>query len=1001
MIHRHLGRLALLWMTMVVLGCGGGGGNDPTFSVRVDISPTKATLTAGETHSFSRGIYVTSSDPNATPSPSVFGVTWSAIRGSVSVDGNGFATYHAPSTAGSDTVTVKSSYSGTAASAQVTIVNPPTIDGFTTTHAQIGEGTSIDLVPTFHDGTASIYPDIGTVESGKTYTVTPSQTTTYKLTVMNAAYKQVTRDILVTVYHPIQAYLQVQPSSITVGDFTSLGWNTPNATSTSITPTPPFIDGSTQLIRPTATTTFHLSASNPFYTAQASATVTVYPVPAITTLHLDRSVIEPGQSAHLSLAYSGGEAEVIPSIGTFQSGDTLALSPAHSTTYTLRVTNPLGRQVESSVTVEVRQKGTFLPAGTMVSNRKRESESVTLLQDGKVLVVGGIHKNPETGDSQIVPLAEIFDPATGTSRPTGSLESARYGHSAVRLPDGRVAILGGTDANNFCCYSVEVYDPTTDSFTTLPGRTTYCHTGHTAILLPNGSIWIYRELYNPATGVSVIAAEPPVAQDLSQVTLLQDGRLLFTGGEGNGQCSLFNPETLTWEMAASPMVVPRFGHNALRLADGRVVILGGIGYPFPNEAVTRAEIFDPVTGRFSDAGYVDPATARDKATLLADGRILLLSGLGGLREAAIYDPLFQDTFPAQNTTISDAKSSAILLSDGHVLIVNSTPTPEIFEPERSFLQPFESVGGLAQYGNEGTFTRLQDGSVLVTGGFQLGSNTPVQTTQRFIPALNKFVPDSPLPTPMVSHGSVLLADGRVLVAGGDDAPWVPTSKCYIYDPAQGSWTLAPPLGTPRTKPILTRLLDGRVLVAGGGNAQGRIRTLEIYDPVLGHVSTIGSLGEDWYTMRSVLIPDGRVLLYDGSSLAMIDPSTGQEDYLPNLTPAYGTTPYGLNLLLDGRVFLNGALFNPVTKILQKTFAANFSAEASAVLLDGRVLTTGGGYDRANAWAHLHFPITPCSRPIAPMRQPRAGHTMVTLLDGTVLIFDSSSAERFYPDRLLP
>ena len=79
------------------------------------------------------------------------------------------------------------------------------------------------------------------------------------------------------------------------------------------------------------------------------------------------------------------------------------------------------------------------------------------------------------------------------------------------------------------------------------------------------------------------------------------------------------------------------------------------------------------------------------------------------------------------------------------------------------------------------------------------------------------------------HTATLLADGRVLVAGGFGGNGGSVAA-ELYDPARGTWTAAGRMATPRTGHTATLLLDGRVLVAGGIGGYGDLASAELFDP---------------------------------------------------------------------------------------------------------------------------------------------------------------------------
>lgn len=308
--------------------------------------------------------------------------------------------------------------------------------------------------------------------------------------------------------------------------------------------------------------------------------------------------------------------------------------------------------------------------------------TATLLEDGRVLVVGGaadlgsgVDITGATGGSgTVLATAELFDPATGSYTPTGSMARPRAFHTATRLADGRVLVLGGgapsagpdgtgTTIEPDLVPPPEVYDPTTGTF-------------------------------GPAGGTTLI----PLA--LATATLLQDGRVLVAGGqtaiatpEGaspdpdgptgmpTGEAELFDPATGTFS-ATGPMRAARVWHTATALPDGRVLIVGGSSDPSVTEtnaedvAATSAEVFHPTTGEFEEVGPLLAPRMGHAAALLSDGRVLITGGLdldpstpeSLERSAELFDPA-AGTFMATGDMVrGHAFHVATTLQDGRVLV---------------------------------------------------------------------------------------------------------------------------------------------------------------------------------------------------------------------------------------------------------------------------------------------------------------------------------------------
>ena len=129
-----------------------------------------------------------------------------------------------------------------------------------------------------------------------------------------------------------------------------------------------------------------------------------------------------------------------------------------------------------------------------------------------------------------------------------------------------------------------------------------------------------------------------------------------------------------------------------------------------------------------------------------------------------------------------------------------------------------------------------------------------------------FAPTGSMITPRFLHTATLLADGRVLIAGGIAAGVNPDpsvgGSAEIYDPSSGTFTATGNMPTPRALQTATMLSDGRVLIAGGYDA--------------GHFETILSSAE-LYT-PAVLVPAPVLVSLSGDGKgqgAIWNPATGQ------------------------------------------------------------------------------------------------------------------------------
>ncbi len=171
-----------------------------------------------------------------------------------------------------------------------------------------------------------------------------------------------------------------------------------------------------------------------------------------------------------------------------------------------------------------------------------------------------------------------------------------------------------------------------------------------------------------------------VSRAAHTATRLIDGRVLITGGcsrpgcEGNADAvtaELYDPVVGGFVEGPS-MSVPRAGHTATSLADGRVLIVGG----YPGEGrgpLASAELFDPVSNEFLPTGDMAQGRGSHTATALDDGRVLIVGGVSErnqlLDSVEVYDPLIGTFRAAARLPDPRATHAAVRLGSGEVLVV--------------------------------------------------------------------------------------------------------------------------------------------------------------------------------------------------------------------------------------------------------------------------------------------------------------------------------------------
>lgn len=347
---------------------------------------------------------------------------------------------------------------------------------------------------------------------------------------------------------------------------------------------------------------------------------------------------------------------------------------------------------------------------------------------------------------------------------------------------------------------------------------------------------------------------------------------------------------------------------------------------------------------------------------------------------------------------------------------------------------FVEAGMLSVARNALTATVLRDGRVLLVGGENVDTRTPLDAVDVFDPRTNELRPAAPLPAPRSNHEAVLLDDGRVLVLGGGRSAPVGagsgegvTASAILYDPERDAWEETGSLAEARSHFAATRLPDGRVLVAGGtagtyenagtctgaancGSLGDTLGTAEIFDPASGTFSPAGSLATARTLFTLEVLDDGRVLAIAGmndarqgfSSTEIFDPTTAAWSLGPSLA-SEARIFHASARLPSGRILVGGGKL-PDTYFLASVDIVDVDAgEARSVsdlgiaqtlprfveLDSGGVLAVGGFRCprpcEPIAEAQIYREDTGAWQPIGSLLRARAGHAAVRLHDGRVLV----------------
>jgi len=386
--------------------------------------------------------------------------------------------------------------------------------------------------------------------------------------------------------------------------------------------------------------------------------------------------------------------------GALPQGMTLGIDGALSGTPTVAGSFPITVMAQDSfgqsatpvpLTLLVLTQG-FSPTGSMTT--ERVLHTATLLEDGKVLVAGGVNNTdfPTTG--------ELYDPATTKfTQTTGNLATIRVSPIATLLKSGKVLLVGGKSGPGVALATAEVYDPATETFAATAGNMSDGRAYGTATLLNDGTVLVTggldpagdgagapvatAEIYDPATDSFTLTGSMTTGRFFHTATLLESGMVLITGGLNSGQplatAEIYDPVAKKFSSTGT-MTMARMGHTATLLGGGKVLLAGGAGR-FGGNSTATAEVYDPSSGSFTTTTPMISAHSTHTATLLQNGQVLIAGGAGvfygpgkssSLSSAELFDPTTGNFTATADMTAIREQHTATLLNTGEVLVVGGS-----------------------------------------------------------------------------------------------------------------------------------------------------------------------------------------------------------------------------------------------------------------------------------------------------------------------------------------
>lgn len=355
----------------------------------------------------------------------------------------------------------------------------------------------------------------------------------------------------------------------------------------------------------------------------------------------------------------------------------------------------------------------WVEAGSFIDGRSIVRLAI-LDESGQVMAVGD---DVACGlESAASATTELYDMDTNTWHSGPRMPSGRHGPAVAALPAvrgtaARVLVTGGSNQEYVAKSGTVLYDP-------------------------SAKVWSRSGLLNTARidpAIAVVAGGRVLVAGGLLIDLDQSGRALDSA-------EVWDPESGTWARTGS-MSGPRYGPMAVTLDDGRVLVVGGLPAWGADDQRRSADLYDPMTGRWRSAGELAETPAWISLVATADHALAVYAPAHGRTlRAERFDPgrMAWSSVGDSNIPFGEGRAASVTLRDDRVLVVSGDQV-WILEPGGTWTRAQSLPDGPR---NDASAVLLGDGSVLVAGGWSIGTppdetggcETPNRRAWRYIPA---------------------------------------------------------------------------------------------------------------------------------------------------------------------------------------------------------------------------------------------------------------------------